>query len=45
MTNENFEEQQVTGLGINAFRNPEENQELETKQVVMENQKNTTTQG
>ena len=32
MTNENFEEQQVTGLGINAFRNPEENQELETKQ-------------
>ena len=32
MTNENFEEQQVTGLGINAFQNPEENQELEIKQ-------------
>ena len=32
MTNENFEEQQVTGLGINAFQNPKENQELETKQ-------------
>ena len=32
MTNENFEEQQVAGLGINAFQNPKENQELETKQ-------------
>ena len=32
MTNENFEEQKNTGLGINAFQNPKENQELETKQ-------------